>query len=355
MGIKSPSGSADRTRGRLANLISLRKHIDSYQDPVALSAVAAFRASLLAMAENGQRAIPPLGEELNRRLIEIEGGLAKPGPDYLDTAAREVESELSAWASRALRHHSENERDTREIIAALARAAESVVARDEKYAQQIGGLSARLRNIASLNDLSAIRRSIVESAAALQTCVEKMAEESRQSVVELSAQVAQYKEKLAISEKLSTLDTLTELANRRAFDGQLQARIRLGRPFGLVVIDLNGFKAVNDTHGHLAGDDLLRQFSQELRAHLAATDFAARWGGDEFAVLVAGNLEQTLERVERIRRWAFGEYKVRSGETTVRISLNGSVGAAEWNGVESASDLIARADALVYSTKQTRA
>ena len=278
--------------------------------------------------------------------------LDRPAADELNSAAKDVETELSAWAGKALLHHAEGEREMKEIISALARTAESVTARDEKYSAEIGGLSGKLRGIAGMNNLGEIRRSIIESAAALKHCVEKMAEDSRKSVLVLSAQVEEYRERLRASEILSTLDPLTDLANRRAFEKQLQYRIELGKPFALIVIDLDDFKSVNDRHGHLAGDDLLRQFAGELRTQFRATDLVTRWGGDEFAVLVAGTLQQAGERIERIRRWALGEYRIKAGEQTVTLKLNASMGSAEWNGAETGEELIARADNLVYRTKE---
>jgi diguanylate cyclase (GGDEF)-like protein len=312
----------------------------------------AFRASLLAMAECGRRALPHLSEDLSRRLTEIENSLARPvEPEKISFAAKEAQSELSNWAGRANEQHSENEREMKEIIAALGRAAESVSARDEKYSLEIGGLSGKLKGIAGLNDLATIRRSIMESASALKTCMERMAEESRQSVKQLSDEVKEYRTRLEASEKLSAIDPLTELSNRRAFENQLQARIEAKKPFGLIMIDLDGFKVINDRHGHLAGDDLLRQFSSELRAHFTVADLVARWGGDEFAVLVAGNLDQAEQRVERIRRWVLGEYRIGKSEPPIRTKLSASVSAVEWNGSETGLELLARADALVYKTK----
>jgi diguanylate cyclase len=309
------------------------------------------------MAECGRRALPSLGEDLNKRLIEIEGGLSKPvPPEQINSAARAVETELSNWAGRALDQHSESEREMKEIIAALARAAESVSARDEKYSREIGGLTGNLRTIATMNDLGAIRRSIVESAASLKTCVEKMAEESKQAVSQLQSEVKEYQGRLEASEKLSATDPLTELFNRRAFEDHLAAFIKKSRPFSLIMIDLNGFKTINDKHGHLVGDDLLRQFSHELRAQFATSDVVARWGGDEFAVLVAGKLAQAQEKVERIRRWALGEYKIGDAANSTtgkpfRTVLDASVGVVEWNGAEAGAALLARADAQVYQTK----
>jgi diguanylate cyclase (GGDEF)-like protein len=213
-----------------------------------------------------------------------------------------------------------------------------------------------------MNSLVAIRRSIVESAASLKTCVEKMAEESRQSVAQLTAEVNEYRDRLQTSEKLSTTDPLTDLYNRRAFEHQLETFIERGRSFSLIMIDLNGFKAINDAHGHLAGDDLLRQFSLKLAAQFTANDIVARWGGDEFAILITGRLAQIEDRVSRIRRCALGEYWIcacpgpsatpeSDSEKPILTILTASIGVVEWSRFETGSSLLARADALVYRTK----
>ena len=162
-------------------MISLRKHLDAYrkeEEP----GLTAFRASLVAMAQSGQRAIPALGPDLSRNLTRIHESVNRATPDQLNTATRALEQELSVWADRALCQSQENEREMKEIVGAVASAAESVSKRDEKYSGRIRELTGKLKTIAELSDLSSIRRSIVESAAALRTCVEQMAEESRNSV-----------------------------------------------------------------------------------------------------------------------------------------------------------------------------
>src|SRR5665213_3125242 len=278
---------------RTAGMISLRKHIDGYRDPIGMPALNAFRSSLTAMAQCGLRAIPPLGTDLSRKLIEIDGGLDYPTtPDALSSASRRMAEELSLWADLALHQHDENTREMQEIVGTLERAADSVTQRDEKYSHQIGELTGRLKSIAGMNDLPVIRRSIMESATALRACVEQMARDSTTSVEQLSKEVEEYRVRLRESERLSAIDPLTGLGNRRAFEVQLQARIESRSTFSLLMLDLNGFKAINDEHGHLAGDDLLKQFAVELSAQFTAADLVGRWGGDEFVVLVSGDLKE---------------------------------------------------------------
>ena len=79
------------------------------------------------------------------------------------------------------------------------------------------------------------------------------------------------------------------------------------------MLDLNGFKQVNDTYGHEAGDDLLKQFSTELRSASRATDVVGRWGGDEFIVVLDGNLTEAQSHVERMQKWVFGSYTLQIG------------------------------------------
>src|SRR3954471_14273513 len=92
--------------------------------------------------------------------------------------------------------------------------------------------------------------------------------------------------------QLPRVDALTGLGNRRAFDESLDAELarsrRGGTPLSLIVADLNGFKEINDRHGHVLGDECLRQAASALREAVRQPDHCFRWGGDEFSVLLTG-------------------------------------------------------------------
>jgi diguanylate cyclase (GGDEF)-like protein len=152
---------------------------------------------------------------------------------------------------------------------------------------------------------------------------------------------------------LAEHDPLTRLLNRHAFADRLEMEMtrstRYGRPFTLVVLDVDGFKSVNDRHGHLAGDAALEQLGLVLRAGLRAADTAYRIGGDEFALLLpetsAPEARVVIERIAENLEGA-GD---RAG-TPLRASFGVIVGEA---GVTDAERLLRSADAAMYEAKRT--
>ncbi|EHR70277.1 diguanylate cyclase (GGDEF) domain-containing protein [Burkholderiales bacterium JOSHI_001] len=153
---------------------------------------------------------------------------------------------------------------------------------------------------------------------------------------------------------LSRHDALTGLVNRRALDDDIQREWqrwrRTGLPFALLVLDLDHFKRVNDTHGHLAGDAVLAQTGERLRASARATDTVARIGGEEFVVLAPQVQADGLGMLaERMRADLAGSGFDLPG---VRLSLTASVGAAlVAQGDSDPQQVLQRADQALYRAK----
>lgn len=105
---------------------------------------------------------------------------------------------------------------------------------------------------------------------------------------------------------LARTDALTGLWNRRHFDERLDIEVERSRqhrlPLSLVLLDLDHFKSINDRLGHAVGDQVLIATAERLRTVLRRSDVAARWGGEEFALLVSGNLAEAVEMAESVRR-----------------------------------------------------
>jgi diguanylate cyclase (GGDEF)-like protein len=147
-------------------------------------------------------------------------------------------------------------------------------------------------------------------------------------------------------------DPLTGLPNRRMLIDELGRAVaraqRTGRPFGLVYLDIDGFKQLNDRFGHAEGDRALRQLAEWLRRSVRATDLPARLSGDEFAVLLEG--EEVEDAVGCLtRRLGAGELPTTPGGGG---ALQVSIGSVTSDGSESEEELLRRADLAMYEDKR---
>ncbi|WP_457937972.1 GGDEF domain-containing protein [Mesorhizobium sp. 10J20-29] len=170
----------------------------------------------------------------------------------------------------------------------------------------------------------------------------------------LRAMAASLSARSQTMEKAALTDGLTGMQNRRYFDDALKEYLdefrRIERPVGLMILDLDHFKQVNDTHGHDVGDEVLRAVADCLKDLTRYHDIVARLGGEEFAV-VAPNMDDEMMRrfAERIRK-AISGLSIMSGNVTLRVTT--SVGIAVWDCKESAESLFRRADQHLYEAKK---
>lgn len=173
-------------------------------------------------------------------------------------------------------------------------------------------------------------------------------------IAEAETTLSEQSQQIAAATSEARTDALTRLANRRAFEDEFQRRIaefrRHGTRFLFMLIDIDRFKLLNDTHGHPAGDEVLAQLSAILQQTVRDTDLVARYGGEEFALLLpAGEMAQVTDSMERVRR-AVEEAHFRLEDRTLRVTI--SCGAAEPQERETASELVKRADAALYAAKE---
>ena len=146
-------------------------------------------------------------------------------------------------------------------------------------------------------------------------------------------------------------DALTGLANRRSVDSHLELRSKRDTPFSVIYMDLNGFKKINDTHGHQAGDDLLKQVGERLSSVFRSTDIVGRWGGDEFVALVEASSPDTQTHMSRIAEVFSREFAISSGDVEQYVRIGAAVGVADWRPGETVAEVLQRADAEMYEQK----
>ncbi len=148
---------------------------------------------------------------------------------------------------------------------------------------------------------------------------------------------------LAALRRLAQSDGLTGLANRRFLNEILDDYTRRGAPFAVLLMDLDDFKRVNDTLGHLEGDQVLVRTSDALRGASRERDIAARYGGEEFCVVIPDGDLDTVRLLEA---------RLREAWDADRVGAHYSAGLAAGAGDEPALDVLARADAALYDAKR---
>jgi diguanylate cyclase (GGDEF)-like protein len=185
----------------------------------------------------------------------------------------------------------------------------------------------------------------------------------RRSVVRLAGEVERLERELAAAQARvaelmarADIDPLTELLNRRSFERELRRSLahvkRYGASAALIYFDLDGFKSINDDHGHAAGDAMLKAVAATLVRHVRASDLVARLGGDEFVVLLWHLSEADAERKARALAAAIERTTATHAGRTLSVGV--SIGAALLLPLDEPANVIERADRAMYARKAQR-
>lgn len=155
-------------------------------------------------------------------------------------------------------------------------------------------------------------------------------------------------------ERLAYIDPLTGIANRRFLETALHARLeeqrRYGWPFGLLFIDIDHFKSFNDRYGHEIGDQVLKMVAATMTRCSRSFDTVGRWGGEEFAAIIANVRQEQLQSVAERHRRMIEQSGLPAAEKTLQVTV--SIGAALSRPGDTGETLLKRADALMYQSKQ---
>ena len=159
---------------------------------------------------------------------------------------------------------------------------------------------------------------------------------------------------IAQADEVSHTDALTFLPNRKQIIGDLQREVifsdRYGTPFSISMLDIDYFKRINDTYGHIVGDDVLRSLAGELRNRIRYPDSIGRYGGEEFLIVLPHSpLKAAMEQAERLCKHT-RSLLIKSGEQEIAVTV--SIGIAQYRiHNEDWETLLNRADAALYKAK----
>lgn len=155
-------------------------------------------------------------------------------------------------------------------------------------------------------------------------------------------------------QRLADLDILTNVGNRRFSEVNLVAALhahhQLGSLFGVLLIDVDNFKLVNDTYGHLVGDQMLKLVTETLQYSVRASDYVGRWDGEEFLVILYDVYEHQIQAIaEKLRRLVEQNSLItEKGEIGVTISIGGTLASKD----DTVKSILERADAALHQSKR---
>jgi diguanylate cyclase (GGDEF)-like protein len=327
---------------------------DGEQEPKTLLpvAIAAYRSALMEMGNCGQDACPALGGELKQGLSRDAEKLCKElSCEMVEETEASVREQLQGWGRRTAMHYRLKTTEVKDILLVMARTAASVGERDQRCVQQINEVTTRLKSIANLEDLTEIRESINKSASELKNSIDRMTAEGKAVLDQLHAEVSNYQTRLEEAEEIASRDVLTGLRSRTWVEGHIEQSLHAEAAFCVAIIDINEFKRVNDRHGHLVGDELLKQFATELRSVCRSTDIIGRWGGDEFILMLNCGITEAQAQIDRLRKWVCGNYTVQASSIPRKLQVDAAFGLAERLAGEAMKELVERADAEMYRDK----
>ena len=351
---------------------ALQAHPDSAEQAQAVTALCERARRTLGHRQQLLTQLGGLCQELSSSLVELSEddswaqGQAHVMADALaqgltPRAVRSVAERLAATRERqrGLREERSQARDAlKGLIHTLLAEIGQLSQHTDRFSQHMGRYAEVIEQADTLESLTGVVREMVEESRSVHELVQQTQHRLHQEnerAQALSQRVQDLEGELQRLANEVQTDQLTRVANRRgliaAFDGAQSQQARDGQPLALALLDIDNFKKLNDTLGHAAGDEALKNLASRVQAILRPGDLVARYGGEEFVlVLPATPLDEATQVLGRLQRSLSASLFMHEGQD---VFVTFSAGATLYRPGESLEQALDRADEALYEAKRT--
>ena len=344
--LKALGGDASADVGEAA--VVVRGSPDGVQKELVAEVCGAMLGMMRPAVEHSRHA----AAAFDKAIQGFEGKTADP-----EKALREA-LDLSKQYGRHFQSIPEQRRQMKELVGILMQSLRSVSYGSDAFTDRLGRFEETLTSVDAPEELDSLRDMLVQETQALSQDVRTMREEfqtANDRVKRAHKQIAQLQTELGQARDVALMDPLTAVANRRGFDEWIERTLKTEDgsliPFAFLVFDVDHFKRVNDTWGHMTGDQVLVEVARRIGDGIRGHDIVSRWGGEEFCVgLPGGNVKEAMIVAERVLE------KIRCRPITTEaapVPLTASVGVAEHRSGEPVANTFDRADQALYLAKES--
>jgi diguanylate cyclase len=292
-------------------------------------------------------------DDLNQRFSSPE----RPKRIELDFE-RQKENILN-FIERQQQYVVDREKELRDIIDLLTKAMATLDVENREFYHRVHDQSEKMEQITLLDDIKKIKSALQYEVSQMREIVELKKDQDRRQVQLLAGQVDSLRQELEKTKARSMTDGLTGVYNRQAFDDNLKDLIVRSRvmnnDFSLLMLDLDDFKKINDTYGHLMGDRVLVALCQKCRKSIRGDDILARYGGEEFAIILPGaNLKNALNKGRQICDTISSvRYATTNEDSEDYLCVTVSIGVTAFKKEDTPETIIGRADKALYKAKKS--
>ena len=278
---------------------------------------------------------------------------------FMKDAYKRKKSDIQNYIRKQNRYLEEREKELRDIIAMLSSAITSLDSENQDYNRKIITQSQQIEKIGFLDDLKQIKQTLTKEITHLRDTVREKSKRDKSRMNELASKVSGLKDELQQVRSEAERDGLTGVYNRKTFDLYIEELIKrnanVPSPFSLMLIDVDNFKIINDTHGHTVGDRVLASVAGHCRRQIRGDDFLARYGGEEFVVILPNaSLRNAHKKAKFLcKEFASTRYSLDGQPDGETLSLTVSIGVSAYNKGDTSTAIIDRADKALYDAKHS--